>query len=729
MRRATAALSLVLAGSLVLLAAPASAQEGLFSNMQKSVDLTYSSISSTTTSASGAVSRTDTNSLYPTVTLNLSGLFYPQVRVNAGGVFELNRMTTDTDGASTVSTITRNRPFILVRSTNPIFSPGFGYFRREDRNRTAGQTDIKLINNEWDGYLGWNPDGGPHNEFQYIRSDTFDSARTLQDTTRSVASLVSNYSYKDLSVYYRGSYLDTNDKIHDVDTTIVTHGGRASYAGTFMDKRLTVDATYNINYQDVTNVATGKGGEVAVPVTAYAGLSGTSDTPQTVTLAQNPLLIDGNVTAGAGVDIGLPVPPADTQARNIGIDFLNPAQVNRFWIWVDRDLPVEVSNSFSWDVYTSIDNVVWKLDTTVAVAPFGPFENRFQIDFPAITTRYVKVVVRPLAAAVANASNYPHILVTEIQPYMVQPPGTVRSEMSLTTHIVNTNVRYRILDAPSLYYEGSYFYNGPAGFGVHTDTLSNGLAVNHTFNRYVSTFGRLAFEQGADPEGHRNAVVTNATVTLDPIPTLRTSLLWNGMNERIGGIPRSRDGFYVQNSAQVYQGVNLQFGVGWAATTELTGAHANQRLINLSGTVVPREHVSLTFNYDDASTDQSGPYTGLPHSRTQRLYAAVAVDPIRTLHLVVGEEIIAVTGQQTMKTLNLSANWSPFPDGALQFLFAYNNAIRQLEFGRDRSTLGSVRWNLSRRSYIDVTYQRTTSEFIFQTNASRVFSTSLRLFL
>lgn len=729
MRCATVAFSFALAGSLALVARPASAQDGVLSSLQKSVDLTTSSISTTTTSASGAVTKTDSTNVYPTLTLNLDGLLYPGLRLNAGGVFELNRMTTDIDGSETNSTISRNRPFFLLRSTSPIFSPGVGYFRREDRSRTAGLTDLKLINNEWDGYLGWNPDGGPRTQFQYVRSDTFDSNRTYQDTTKDFGSVVSNYSYKNLGLYYQGSYLDTNDKLNEVDTRQVTQGGRASYAGSFIDKRLSLDATYNVTHQDLTTLASGKGGEVAIPVTAYAGLSALSDTPVTAALTQNPLLIDGNLTAGAGVDLGLPVPPADSQARNIGVDFLNPAKVNRFLVWVDHDLPVEVTNSFSWDIYSSIDNVVWRQETTVAVAPFGPFETRFQIDFPAITARYIKVVVRPLSAAVANSSLYPHILVTEVQPFMVQPPGDARSTLTQTTQIVNTDVRFRILDAPALYYEGSYFYNGQTTFGAHTDTLSNGLSANHSFHRIFSAFGRIAREQGSEPEGYRTATVTNATLTMAPMPTLRTSLLWNGMDEEIGGIPRSRNGFFVQNSAQPYQGVNLQAGIGWSATTELTGAGSHDRLVNLSGTVVPRQHVSLTFNYDDTSSDRTGPYTGAPHFHTQRVYAALAVDPTRTLHLVVGEEVVTVTGQQTMTTLDLSANWSPFPDGALQFMFSYNDALRPLEFGRDKDTLAAVRWNLSRRSYIDVTYQKTRSDFILQTNESRVFSTSLRLFL
>ncbi len=729
MRCATAAFSLALVCSLALLARPASAQDGFFSGLQKNVDLTASSISTTTTSASGAVTKTDTTNVYPTLTLNLDGLIFPYLRLNVGGVFELNKLTTDIDGAQTSSTISRNRPFFLLRSTNPVFSPGFGFFRREDRNRTVGGSDLKLINNEWDGYLGWNPDGGPKSQFQFVRSDTFDANRAFQDTTKDYGSVVSNYSFKNLNLAYRGAYIDTNDKLHDVDTRQVIQGGRVGYGGSFIDKRLSVNGTYDVLHQDLTTVASGRGGEVAVPLTVFAGLSALSDTPLIAPLAQNPLLVDGNLTAGAGVDLGLPVPPADTQARNIGVDFLNPAKVSRFLVWVDRDLPIEITNSFSWDIYSSIDNVVWRQETTVAVAPFGPFERRFQVDFPAITARYVKVVVRPLAAAVVNSSNYPHILVTEIQPFMVQPPGDVRTTLTQTTHLVNTDVRFRILNAPALYYEGSFFYNGPGTFGTHTDTLSNGLSANHSFNRIFSTFGRIAREQGTEPEGHRTANVTNATLTIDPLPTFRTSLLWNGMDEHIGGIPRSRNGFFVQNAAQPYQGVNLQFGVGWSATTDLTGAGSRDRIVNLSGTVSPREHVSLTFSYDDTTSNRSGPFTGVPHFHTQRVYAALAVDPTRTLHFVVGEEVVAVTGQNSMTTLDLAASWSPFPDGALQFTFAYNNALRPLEFGRDRNTLASVRWNLSRRSYIDVSYQRTRSEFVFQTNESRVFSTSLRLFL
>ena len=151
-------------------------------------------------------------------------------------------------------------------------------------------------------------------------------------------------------------------------------------------------------------------------------------------------------------------------------------------------------------------------------------------------------------------------------------------------------------------------------------------------------------------------------------------------------------------------------------------------LLNLSGTIVPREHVSLTFNYDDTATVRSGTFTALPQSTVRRLYVAVAVDPIRTLHLAVGEEVYATTGQQTRTTLSLSGNWAPLPDGALQFIFGYNEARRDLVFGSEQNTMAGVRWNLTRRSYVDVSYQLVKSEQLSVSTEGRILSATVRLF-
>ena len=138
--------------------------------------------------------------------------------------------------------------------------------------------------------------------------------------------------------------------------------------------------------------------------------------------------------------------------------------------------------------------------------------------------------------------------------------------------------------------------------------------------------------------------------------------------------------------------------------------------------------MSVTASYDDTSTTRSGVVVGPPHSDTRRGYLAVVFDPIRTLHLSLGEEVYAYTGQRTRATFTVGANWAPFPDGTLQFIFAYNEAMRPLEFGTERNTQAAVRWNLSQRSYIDVSYQVLRSEFTTQRTQGAVFTTTMRIF-
>ncbi len=728
MGRAATALSALLVALVTCLGTSASAQDGIFTNWQKGVESVFSSVSTTTTFASGAVVKTDTTNVYPAVTLNFDSLIFPSLRLNTGGVFEVNMFDTKGTGGNTTSTITRNRPFFLLRSTNPIFSPGFGYFRREDRARTAGVSNVKLVNDEYAGYLGWNIAGGPQSEFQFVRDHTFDGDRAFQDTTKGFGSVVSNYTYRNLGAYYLGSYLDTDDRLRNFQTRQISHAGRLSYSDAFINKRLVWNATYNVNYQSLQTLSVGQGGDIAIPVTPFAGMSSVSDTPVTAKLSPNPALIDGNLTAGAGIDLGLPATLADAQARNIGLDFLNATTVNRFLIWVDRDLPLEISNSFSWEIYSSTDNIVWTRQVILSSAPFGPFESRFEIIFPPITARYVKVVVRPLAAVVQGSSRFPDILVTEMQAFMRQPAGQMNSRIAQTNHLVNTDARFRILDAPALFYEGFYLYNGPDTFGTATSTLSNGFSVNHAFGRIFSAYARAAREQGTEPDGHRVATITNATLTAEPVSTFRTSLLYTGQDELINGVPRDRRGFYIQNAGQPYHGVDVLFGFGWNFTNRETGEIERDRLINASATIVPRQHVSFTFAYDDMTADRSGTFVGFPQVKTRRLYGAFAVDPVRTLHVLLGEEVIVLTGEQTRTTTDIGVNWSPFPDGTLQFIFASTDALRQLEFGNDRSTLGAVRWNISRRSFVDVSYQRTISEFVFQTTESRIFSVTVRFF-
>lgn len=691
------------------------------------LDSSFSTVTTTTTQSTGTLEAT-TNTVYPRIILNVDTLIYPSLSLTAGGVFEVNAASVSVNGRDTSSRTTRVRPFFQLRSTNQIFSPGIGYFRRESRDRATGALGLNLVSEDYAAYLGWKPIGLPQSDFQFVKTNTFDDRRVLLDDTKDYGSLVSRYGAKGLGINYRGSYLGSHNKLLALETRQWSNAARLDYSTAFLQKRLVWNATYNVSRLDVTTLARREGGEVALPVVPFAGLAQPSDTPTTVTLSQNALLVDGNLTAGAGINLGLPVLGTAPPASNIGLDFLNPTEIDRLLVWVDRDLPVEVTSSFSWEIYSSADNVTWTRQTTVSAAPFGPFENRFQLDFPPIVARYLKAVTRPLSPAVLDASRFPDILVTELQPFLRKRADATRDKRTGTTQIFNTDVRLRILDTPSLFYEGSYWYTRYSALEVSRDTLSNGLSVSHRFNRVVSAHGRGAIEQGRQAGGYRTAGLADATLAFDPIQTFRGTVVYSGLNERIDRLSSTRNGLFLQTNAQLYRGVDLQFGAGLSFTTRETGEESRDRILNVSTVVAPRPNLSVTLSYAGTTTRRSGTFIGDPLLQTKRGYLTVAFDPTRSLRLVVGEEIVAGLGEKTIAAHNFGANWTPFRDGTLQFVFAYNENLRSREFGKERALRPSIRWHVSRGSYIDVAYQRTRTEFIFQKTETKGLTVDLKLF-
>lgn len=714
------------AATLALAPGAASAQEGLVERLTAVLETNVSSTTTKTTdTVSGTVTKRTFDNVFPRLTVNAETMLYPSLRLSTGGVFEVNALFSPDKGGDT--TITKLRPFFELRSTSPILAPGFGYYRREERSRVAGVSTLGFVSEDYTGFLAWKPDGLPQTNFQFVRTNTFDIGRNFLDTTKDFGSIISRYAYKSLNAYYLGSSLDTTDRLQGVDTHQVSNGGRVDYSQSFFDKRLLWNTTYNVAHLSLSTESTGASGEVAVPVIPSGGVSSLSDTPVTARLSPNPLLVDSNLTAAAGINLGLPPVGADAQARNIGLDFLNPTEINRLLVWIDRELPREIVDTFSWDVYSSPDNLLWTREATVPTARFGPFENRFQIDFQSITARYLKVVVRPLSGAIPEASRYPDIFVTEVQAFLTRPAGEVPGTIASTSQNFTTDVRYRMMD--SVFYEGSYWFNDAGASSPARQLLSNGVSVNHRFGRMWGAYARGALEQGTEPAGHRVAGVSNATLTFEPIRTFTASLLYTGRNERIDGRPNDRRGVSVQTNSQLYRGIDLQFGLGWNRTTRENGESLRDRFLNLAATVIPRSSMTLTVSYSGSSTDRSGLPGSQQEYRTKRVLATLSYDPIRTLHVVVSEQVEAGETDQRRIFTNVGVNWSPFPDGSLQFFVAYNEALRPLEFGTERNFRPGVRWWFSRRSYLDLSYRKLRTEFVVQTEETEIVSANVRLFL
>jgi hypothetical protein len=704
----------------------ASRAQGIIQGATGYLDLNYDVITSEVTDATGRKVKTVTDSFNRRLGLDINTNIFPNVRLRTGGIFEQTTSNIDGDGTDTKTTTTNSRPYIDFIFTSPVYTVDLGYLRQEEKVKTSGSPTLTLVNEQYNAFYSWKPEGLPIFDGQVSRIDTYSRDRSLLDIQEDLMRLNSRYVYKGLDLYYQGTYDRTKDKVNDLETKTLIHNGRVSYTNRFFDNRVSLQTTYNIARQEVETTAGGSGA-VGFQVFPFAGLSVITNTPSNGALDPNPALIDGNTAASAGINLGLPPVGGDTRPRNVGLDLLNATDVNRLMVWVDIDLPSTIANSFSWQIWTSSDNLNWTLRSTVSPAPFGPFDHRFEVNFPTVNARYIKVVTSPLSATVPGSLGYPNIFITELQAFINRPAQDVTGKTTQTAQIFNLGSKTSLLNDPSLFYEFYTDYNRVDPDGLERYVISNGFSASHRFSRIFSGTARFAREDGEDRDEKTEAYVYYAALTADPLKTLHNNLVFSGLNQKIGGRPNNSNGVILYNTAQLYKGIDLNLNGGVTLAEDEEGQKTRTFLLNPVVNVIPHRALNLNFFYVGRKTTRSGNVTGDSSETTDSYDLNVTYQPLRTVYLSSLWQVVIQDGER--ETLqNYGINWSPFQDGALQFNFSYNELINSSDNGKERTIVPSLRWNITKRSYLDVSYQITRDKSDSGKTDITVFSTSLHLY-
>ena len=705
--------------------------EGILEGITGNVEMDYNFVSTKTTDASGNTTKTQINNYNPKLTLNLNYDLYPKLNLNAGGTFEEN-ITDPLSGEGTAHTeLRRVRPFIWLTFRDPIYRAALGYDKREDTLKVSGLSKTTLIQDNYNANLEWRPEAFPRTQVFYTRTNTYDEPRSSLDTQKDYVNLKSEYVYRGLDVTYFGTYVNTQDKIRNFDSTELSNEGRLIYATTFFNGRTSFNTDDRLNVTKIDTTNAGQG-QVGVPVFPFAGLSALSDTPLNGTLAANPAMIDGNLTASAGVNIGLPPLGGDTRRRNVGLDFLTSVELNALLVWVDRELPQDIANSFSWDIYTSTDNLNWTFYRTVPVATFGPFLNRFEIDFPNVTTRYIKVVTKPLSATVLDASKFPDIFITEIQPFLNTPAASLKNSTTRIFQDYTVDVKTRLLNTVALYHDLNAYYIEQEPNGQKRYNVSNGLFFTQTLTPILSTSDNASVEIGSEENQTRIAFLYYASLLATPLKTLTNSLVFSGNNEILGGLTSRSNSVVLYNTAQLYKGIDAVLNLGAVFTSQEQEAGNTLRrtdlYVNPGVNLTPHPSMALTLYYLGKKSHASGgPEGSLSDVTENRVDLGASWTPFRTVFLSATVSADSETGKKTTVLQNYGLNWAPFPDGQLQFSFFYNENYFP---GRSRLFQPTVRWYFSvkRRSYLDLSYQWNNTEAAGQKTQANIVSTTLKIF-
>jgi hypothetical protein len=703
--------------------------QGLIQGASGILEFNYTFLTTKTEDAAGITTKAEVSAYTPRFTLNIDTKIFPNLRLRTGGIAEGTISDIEVDETDTKTTVWRFRPYTDLILETPLYTAGVGYALRQERTKTSGSSPFTLVNEEYNAILGWRPEGFPSTELRFARTNTFDKDRTALDAERDFLSLTSKYRYKGFTADYFGTYIKTKNNLIDLQTENFLHTGRFTYGGTFFN-RVSLSTTYNLSHQEVKTVSAGTG-FISLQAFPFAGLSAIDDTPEEGALLPNPAIIDGDLTAGSGINIGVPPPGGNDDRRNVGLDFLNVTEVNQLLVWVNRELPLEIANFFVWEIFTSSDNLTWNNVATVASAPFGPFENRFEINFPNVNARFIKLAVRPLtqaAAALVPAFQNPDVInITELQAFVRRLAAEVEGKATRYSHLYTLDTRTRILDSPSLYHELFYFYTRVGPSGQTRYTLSNGFSVIHRFSRVFSGMARVAREDGKEEDEKRVGYVYTASVNADPLRTLRHSLIFSGRNEEINGESTSNYSIFLNNTAELYKGVDVNLNGGLTFATQPTGERQRGTIVNVITTIVPRRDLTLNISYSDTTTRSSGGQTDTTdHIRRGEL--GIAYNPFRTVNLTANWEAVAQKERGTQINQNYGLNWSPFPDGTLQFSFFYNEAIRSEDSSKTRTIAPIVRWKITQRSFADLTFQSIKSESDVSKSDQKVISANLKIY-
>jgi hypothetical protein len=651
---------------------------------------------------------------------------YPNLSFSLGGLFE--RDDTSDLGITSLGESTRQRwsPYISVRQRSRLFFADLDVIRLQDTSQAFGQSAEETQDN-YSAVFGWRPEPYPRVSFRFQRTDNYDSTRSVRDLTRDLAEFRIQWETLDsLRLNYRAGQDVSTNRVEGNEIRRRYQTGNLSYGDSFWDRRVQLSADYNFDQQDSVVTTTGSG-EISTPVVPLEGLSALNDFPENVTLVPNPALIDENLVASAGINLGLPPPGGDDRLRNIGLDLGEPTAVNTLRVWVDTDLPLTISNSYEWDIYTSSDNIEWSYRQTVAPAPFGTFELRFEIRFPSLTARYVKVVTRPLDASVPDASQFSDIFVTEMEAFLRTPASEIDSEFGNTVQRFTTDLRTRLLRDNNLFYEFSYSARDTQGRPL-VWSMSNGLSYNERLNPALTFSARAARVDEADLDVQLTSYLYGASLRAEAVPTISHTVVFSG---RWNDLPTGSDytnSVFLYNGLKIYRGATANIGLGTAGSKRPDGLTVLSYQVNATVNLVPHRTFSMNLQHQQTKEERSGG-TLTEDARFDRGISTLsaAYTPLPAIYLFGSYRIEQRSDAPDLTTRNYSLSWNPLAGGSLQLTFQYNETFRDELNTLFRFFTTRARWNITRRWYVEVAWEDSMTESDLVTSDVDILRAGTRL--
>lgn len=451
---------------------------------------------------------------------------------------------------------------------------------REDSNTSSWNSDLS---SSWTNYL-W-----PRLSLRMgQRFETNDRVTTENDSTYSfVGSSVTWEIYK-FKLFYDYNRSTKDEDYTDGSSTddIEGHLAKLEYYDNFWNNRVRMNFSQLVYDNKLEFSVSGNNSLLQVPVrSAYSGVD---VTPSAGVLPLNPALIDGNrISTATTIQLQQPV----NLALRTGFN-----SVDHLYVYTTRDDKLLVANTdaVTWDLYTSMDGVSWRLVSANVSSSFNTTEFRFEVLTGTVRAEYMKLVVTGWLPAL-------NIDITEVEAYMVP---TVDSSGNYDRQSRNYKTEFSLgvdpLQDTRFNYTFSWDRNNNTGtVESEVQQMIQSARLNWDYSRYFAP--SAGFSSITNKNDTPGAIDTD-TRTYDlqvhstPIPTVDLGFTY-AWSEYYEDAERNRTNNNINLSAlaALYPDLSAEMTVGYNQTkSDITKAENAGMYINF----IMRSQLRKTLNVD-----------------------------------------------------------------------------------------------------------------------------------
>ncbi len=526
----------------------------------------------------------------------------------------------------------------------PIFSLGTTASRRISQS----SLDVNDLNRDnWSVYYRskWASYPGMILRYDWNRTYAPDDLRTSnQYDRRWLANL--DYNYKGSQFYYNLVRLSFDNKPQQQKLTEYDHQFRWNQMADLANKRLRINSDYTFSYKTQTQETP----DTAVTyrqLPVRRGLYAIDTSPDFDSLSGINGLTDGNT-----VDPTLPLIDIGTAQvdRNIGADLGFTRQAAAVYIYTDRPSGAQLN----WIVYASDDNLTWH---AVAVAPtirFSLIYNRYEIEFPTVSTRYIKVVN-------SGTNNYSTVDVTEIQVFEGQT-GSSKRKSDQQMHLVDVVSTYTFSQKTQGTLDLSYQNEPGSGDNYGNSELYVNLSGRYRPSNTLTHVARaqLGFQNydqpGADNLRNRSL---GYSLLYQPLQTLRFTVSALNYRDYIAGASSQENtNLIVQTYGNLLSTLNVSLEGGVSRNHQYatqTAFDTYTGRVSFDGTPIRRLDFLLSYLYQNTVQRD-----GDQRYRKDQLGSSVTLQMTRTIfvrgNLDLQKDVV------TYRTQTYNIGWNMFPN-------------------------------------------------------------------